>query len=614
MKTFLLALILLTSHLGFVQTYLEFNKLDLHTQQQQMDYVNRELLKQESWNARKVELICLKSTLFNHQGDYAESKALLNSIPKNEIVKDKGNYHLALAKLSKYEKDFEASYDNFKLAQKTFRSEKKYCLLADAYIEEAEYHRKYLQFELAVTCIESAESLIAKHTCDPWIKVKMLNRYAAIANEYPKAPRKTIELSKEAISLAKQEKMFYYLAVSYSEIAYSYFKIKKVDSAKYYSQKSEIEFRKLGLSYDAIHAKYGRACYAADVDETILLLKEIIEEVVSKKIKHPLVYVYNRLVHCYKLKNNYKEALYYFELENELWRKGIKENQDLELAKIADDFKSIRLISENKYIKTENKLKEERITAKEAQVYVTLFITMLLVLFSIALFVNAKKRKKLNEELLKRNKQKDILIQEIHHRVKNNLQFISSLVNLQMSYSKDQTIRMALLDTSRRIKSMALVHEFLYNVDSNEIVDLKIYLHELIGLINDMVDSEKLNIHFQQEIDSIEMNASSCVSIGMIASEFITNSIKHAFIKQDNPIIKLKLFNNGKGKYIFELSDNGVGFQFQEKEKENQLGLSLIDIFVTQLKGEYHFRSENGFNLHIEFDSNLVDKNKKNGL
>lgn len=143
-----------------------------------MNYVNREIEKHKSWNARKVELICLKSAMFNQLGDYAGSKSILNSIPKNEIVKDKGNYHLAIAKLSKYEKDFEASYDNFKIAQKTFTSEKKYCLLADAFIEEAEYHRKYSQFELAVTCIKSAKSLIEKYKCDPWIKVNWVTNIA----------------------------------------------------------------------------------------------------------------------------------------------------------------------------------------------------------------------------------------------------------------------------------------------------------------------------------------------------------------------------------------------------------------------------------------------------
>lgn len=191
------------------------------------------------------------------------------------------------------------------------------------------------------------------------------------------------------------------------------------------------------------------------------------------------------------------------------------------------------------------------------------------------------------------------LLQEVHHRVKNNLQFIAAMLQMQIKSVKDEKNKEVLKNTSLRINSMTLVHEMLYNKDKLEFVHIKEYLHELIAKLNELVYDQQSPVTFQLDIDDIKFNVNDSVALGMITSEVVSNSIKYAFEKTPHPLVSILLkYNPAKGCLEYMISDNGSGIN--ENIKGQGLGQRLIDIFSRQMEASYTIINENGLTYSFE--------------
>lgn len=230
----------------------------------------------------------------------------------------------------------------------------------------------------------------------------------------------------------------------------------------------------------------------------------------------------------------------------------------------------------------------------------------------LKMIIEAQTKQMQNEkiELLKsiktiqeQNQEKDVLIQEVHHRVKNNLQAISSIVEMQIMSVKREQSRNVLTDTYRRIKAMSLVHERLHMTDNIAKISANEYLKTLIDSINATVNLAKLPIQFKPRICHLNLNVSDCISLGMITSEAISNSIKYAFKEVSTPIIYIDLFHQIDRSWLtFRISDNGAGIPDQfTTGNENSLGIRLIQIFSAQLKGQLTISNKKGTEITIIF-------------
>ncbi len=246
-------------------------------------------------------------------------------------------------------------------------------------------------------------------------------------------------------------------------------------------------------------------------------------------------------------------------------------------------------------------------------------VMVLVLLFAIYLFIKLRLYflKKENEKLenivstrtseLKVSlNEKTALIQEIHHRVKNNLQFIEAMLEMQVSSSKNTESQGALLSTSRRINAMILVHEMLYTKNNLESISLKRYLTELVSKIDEVINDNKIPIRFKIEVEDVNFNITDCVAIGMITSEILSNSIKYAFNGVNEPQISVLLGYLEKDKVIiYKVKDNGKGFE--KTDTNSGFGLRLIDIFTRQLKGSYAIKNNNGLSFIFEFKHDKTD-------
>jgi two-component sensor histidine kinase/ligand-binding sensor domain-containing protein len=207
---------------------------------------------------------------------------------------------------------------------------------------------------------------------------------------------------------------------------------------------------------------------------------------------------------------------------------------------------------------------------------------------------------KSNQVILQQNKEKDALIQEVNHRVKNNLQFMSAMVQMQSNTNQNQQTKEALLETNRRINAMSLVHEMLYHKMDTEGLYIDGYLKELINQLKELTNPGQAPIVFNIELVELFLDSKTATSLGMIVSELVSNSIEHAFKETASPQIKIQLFSLEDDQLCLIVKDNGTEGPAKIKMGSG-LGTRLIDIFCRQLEGEYQTQHHHGFEFKLVF-------------
>ena len=212
-------------------------------------------------------------------------------------------------------------------------------------------------------------------------------------------------------------------------------------------------------------------------------------------------------------------------------------------------------------------------------------------------------QKKKEEQIKVSLKEKEVLVKEIHHRVKNNLQIISSLLSLQASYLNDAKTQEVFFQSINRIKALALIHENLYK--SKELTKIKFsnYVSELVNnlFINYNLDFKKFL--FVSELDYIDFDIDTSINLGIIINELVSNSIKHAFhtIKNNKNIISIRLRKDNEI-ISLNISDNGTGIgENKDLDINKSLGLQLVYILVNQINGTYELKTDKGFEVSIKF-------------
>ena len=205
--------------------------------------------------------------------------------------------------------------------------------------------------------------------------------------------------------------------------------------------------------------------------------------------------------------------------------------------------------------------------------------------------------------------EKDTLLKEIHHRVKNNLQIISSLLFLQSCKIKDEENLYIFQESQNRIKSMALVHEKLYQSKELSRINFREYIYNLSEFIYQTYKNQSADIEFEYKLDDIFMPIDDAVPLGLILNELLTNSVKYAFrdFNSENKkkkIIEIKL-KKESGQLLFEVSDNGVGLPKDfDIQKSESLGLKLVSNLAQQVQGELKIRTDLGTAFTILLKNN----------
>ncbi|HXB39893.1 MAG TPA: sensor histidine kinase [Bacteroidia bacterium] len=214
-------------------------------------------------------------------------------------------------------------------------------------------------------------------------------------------------------------------------------------------------------------------------------------------------------------------------------------------------------------------------------------------------------KNKAQGELLKILKEKEILLQEIHHRVKNNLAVISGLVELQNFYIKDEKAAAILKESRNRIKSIAVLHEKFYETKSLDKIEIRSYVDELIYFIQLSFSSQNKEIKIHTQIDFIEFSLADALPFSLLLNELITNSYKHAFTNKEKGNIYISLIKKGNN-VIFHFKDDGDGFDYANFVKDNSLGMNLVEAFSNQLKGKMNYEAKKGIGINYTLHFKLL--------
>ncbi|MEZ2250531.1 PAS domain S-box protein [Microcoleus sp.] len=222
---------------------------------------------------------------------------------------------------------------------------------------------------------------------------------------------------------------------------------------------------------------------------------------------------------------------------------------------------------------------------------------------AVSVGIDITDRKLAESKLLASLKDKEVLLKEIHHRVKNNLQIISSLLKLQSGYIKDREALTMFIDSYNRVRSMALIHEKLYQSQTLAKIDAADYIRNLTANLFQSYTVTDTQIQLHVEIDRIELDIDTAIPCGLIVNELVSNCLKYAFLGKINGHIHIKFVYHHSPEFLLMVRDDGVGLPSDFNiEESDSLGLQLVSNLSEQLGGELQIFSEAGTCFQITFD------------
>ncbi|HWQ19680.1 MAG TPA: PAS domain S-box protein [Methanotrichaceae archaeon] len=198
--------------------------------------------------------------------------------------------------------------------------------------------------------------------------------------------------------------------------------------------------------------------------------------------------------------------------------------------------------------------------------------------------------------------EKEVLLREVYHRVKNNLQIISSLLSLQSEYIKDEKAIEAFRESRNRIRSMSLIHEKIYRSQDLTKIDFVDYSRNLISALMAAYNIRKNAIEVRLNAEGVFLEIDKAIPCGLIINELVSNALKHAFNQSLRGVIKIELKSQGDNELVLIISDDGCGFpEEMDVSKSKSFGLKLVSTLVEQLKGTIDLHREGGTQFRITF-------------
>jgi two-component system, sensor histidine kinase PdtaS len=278
---------------------------------------------------------------------------------------------------------------------------------------------------------------------------------------------------------------------------------------------------------------------------------------------------------------------------------------------LAESRQKIQILTQNEQLQRAN-LKQALLIRN-----ITIAFTIILIIVSVLLYkmviLNRKAVRKIaktNSLLEKLVSEKEWLLREVHHRVKNNLHTIICLLESQATYLEKDALR-AIDDSRHRIYAMSLIHQKLYENDDVKTIDMNDYITSLVHYLQDCFDL-KSNITFRLEIEPVLIDTSMAVPISLIINEAITNAIKYAFVKNGGGLITIKLYKE-REKIIVVMADNGVGIDMELVNRPTQsMGLRLIRGLAREIGGAVSFCNKEGTIIKLICNPVLIDDEVNN--
>ncbi|HSZ33034.1 MAG TPA: histidine kinase dimerization/phosphoacceptor domain -containing protein, partial [Puia sp.] len=340
-------------------------------------------------------------------------------------------------------------------------------------------------------------------------------------------------------------------------------------------------------------------------------------------------YIENKLFLIDSIKGNYLSALQHFSRHKDMEDSMFNQAKSKQEAELNIKYETLQRQKENQILNERNKLQEKDINESkfERKAMIAGGCMLMLILFFVfnqyriknkanmglqekQIVINEKnlalEKMVTEEQILLKDKdqlleEKEWLMKEIHHRVKNNLQIVMSLLNSQTAYLSDATALEAIKESHSRVHAISLIHQQLYQTDNLSMTNMERYINELSEYLADNLDT-KHRINIRTFAEPIELDVAQVVPLGLIINEAVTNAIKYAFPGGQMGRIDIYFKRNLSGMITLKIHDNGTGLRQGFDWKQSQsLGISLMRGLCKQVDGRFEMTNNNGVLVHIEF-------------
>jgi len=528
-------------------------------------------------------------------------------------------YAISFSNMGRNEEALGYLFRSIREAKSTLNNE----ALVETYLATGEYFRKLQRLELSMQYLDSALSLQSKRPKHPTLLSSIFNRKAAVYTQLAKVEDAQVEArmtdssfrySTLALDMAVQSNNIHLQAVSFNELG---FIVSRDDAqlAERYFFKADSIWSDLGYPRYQSSVRINRLRNFLNMgkyDEYDRLLPSVMEMLEGRDwyvAEHDLIIIKKDKA---ALQGNYKLA---YELADS--------RQDLLIRILESDFEQRigALEAQNNMGKKEQiiEVQKARLATDEIRYRRTnqlllamsiagiALITTIIVLFifyrntrksKLELESNALLLSTSNTALNASLKQQEFLLREVNHRVKNNLQVVSSLLDLQVLGSKDPAVQKALEDGKRRVTAMALLHQHLYQQEDQNSVGLKEFVFDLIDQLKRVYGEQLPTLESDIYIEEMEVSIDKALNLGIILNELVTNSYKYAFETINSPLIQLSI-EREENCIVILYEDNGPGFpDFYPDKEEGKLGLKLIYNLAAQIKGKT-VREGSAFKIEI---------------
>jgi two-component system, sensor histidine kinase PdtaS len=355
-------------------------------------------------------------------------------------------------------------------------------------------------------------------------------------------------------------------------------------------------------------------CYyeMGDYDRALALLLPLEAEFSVSTSRRSLIELYELISEVYTALGDHKKANDYLRinvlLQDDIALKTSKDAVEELLTFIEEEEKRVddkldhfKTIQEKEQLQNQVKVQNEKQTLVYSIYLVSIFC---LVIIIIVIARGNRRNKRINQELSESIDEKQILFKEVHHRVKNNFQIISSLLNLQQGIEENAHAKKVLVDAQGRIQSMSLVHEMLYRRNEVKRIDFRTYTEELVSSIIRSYSNEKVKVDSVIRCSDESFDLELAVPLGLMLNEAVTNSVKYAFAGRSTGHIDISLQQQQGDNYLLVIKDDGIGIPSEiiNGDKET-LGIELISILSAQLGGSVEFLNVHGTEVRILFST-----------
>ncbi|MDO3642104.1 histidine kinase dimerization/phosphoacceptor domain -containing protein [Mucilaginibacter sp. L3T2-6] len=577
--------------------------------------------------------------LYGDKRDYDSTKVYaknaLLAAEKYNIDSFKGNSWLYMGNADYGVGAFASAIEKYNKAANEYKKANKQLALGNAYLSIGVSKRKLSRYSDAVGYYMRAIDIFDRLKNTEYLSYAFQS-IAVCFNELNNFD-KALEYNKKALALTISVGKKSEISTSLNNIGYLFYKHKKIDSSIYYLSKSlaiiqddkdsselVLTLQNLGSAWRMkgeikkaekyiSRAQHIAANYKmgdelargnADLAEIYLAQKKYaqalsainvtIDTAKKEKVPELLLHAYTIKYKIYKQTGDYKNALLYADIKNDLKDTIFNSARDKSITEMETKYKTVQAEKDRDAFKVKSELQRRIVTQQTKYIIVLAFAAILLAILFVIAYNNFRKKNKANERI-------QTLMRDLHHRVKNNLQILQGLFSMQIDNLSDENTKAALRENEARLTSMNLIHSRLYLDNTTTKIEMNDYLTKLLNHIKDSFGGYgQTEINLRIEVSNIMLEADKAVAIGLIANELTTNSFKYAFNGKGGGEIHLALQLIEKSKILLTLGDNGVGLKPGNKDKAPSFGLKLVNLMARQLNSTLVVKSDPGVFYQME--------------